>query len=130
MFATLRLAALTWSGGARDEAAPSPRALLELATLRGAQALGMGNQTGSLTAGKRADVQIIDTSALHLSGFGGGDSAALIVYSARPGDVDTVLVDGRILKRNGQLTGVDVAALQARANRAARAMLERSAERP
>lgn len=128
MFATLRLAALTWSGGTRDEAAPSPRALLELATLRGAQALGMGSLTGSLTAGKRADLQIIDTSALHLSGFGGGDPAALIVYSARPGDVDTVLVDGRILKRNGQLTEVDVAALQARANRAARAMLERSAE--
>jgi hypothetical protein len=42
--------------------------------------------------------------------------------------VDTVLVDGRILKRNGRLTGLDVAALQARANRAARAMLDRSAE--
>ena len=69
-----------------------------------------------------------DRITLHFSGFGGGDPAALLVYSARPGDVDTVLVDGHMRKQNGQLTGVDVPALQAQANRAARAMIERSNE--
>ncbi len=123
MFATMRLAALTWSGGVRDEGAPDPRELLALATRRGAEVLGMATETGTLTPGKRADLQIIDLSGLHLSGFGGGDPAALVVYSARPGDVETVLVNGQLVKADHRLVGVDEAAVARRANESARRLL-------
>ncbi|ACO80130.1 metal dependent hydrolase [Azotobacter vinelandii CA] len=130
MFATLRLAALTWSGGARDERAPAPRALLELATRRGAEAVGLGDEVGTLAPGKRADLQVIDPAALNLGGFGGGDPAALLVYSARPDNVRTVLVDGRLVKRDGQPVGVDAADLLERARRSARDLLDRSRSSP
>jgi len=130
MFATLRLAALTWSGAARDEQAPDPHALLELATRRGAEAVGLGDEVGTLAPGKRADLQIIDLAAPNLGGFGGGDPAALLVYSARPENVRTVLVDGRLLKQDGQLTGVDMADLLERARRSAQDLLQRRSLSP
>lgn len=126
MFANLRLAALTWSGGVRDETAPDPRALLELATRRAADAVGLGTQIGTLEVGKRADLQLIDTRALDMAGFGGGDPAALLLYSATPQHVRTVIVDGVVRKRDGGLTGVALDALIERANNAARALKQRA----
>ncbi len=127
MFATMRLAALTWSGGARNERAPDPRALLELATRRGAETLGLGKDTGSLAPGKRADLQIIALDSLNLAGFGGGDPAALLVYSARPDNVRTVLVSGRIVKQDGKLQGVDLPKLLRDAEDSARELRRRAA---
>jgi 5-methylthioadenosine/S-adenosylhomocysteine deaminase len=112
MFATMRLAALTWSGGAKDEAAPDPRALLDLATRRGAMTVGLDKDIG--------------LAALNLSGFGGGDPAALLVYSARPENVEAVMVDGRFVKLDGQLVGVDLPAVLARARASAQALLRRA----
>lgn len=126
MYATMRLAALTWSGGAKDEAAPDPRALLDLATRRGAMTVGLDKDIGTLTPGKRADLQVIDLDALNLSGFGGGDPAALLVYSARPENVEAVMVDGRFVKLDGQLVGVDLPAVLARARASAQALLRRA----
>lgn len=123
MFASMRLAALTWSGADKDEKAPVPRDLLELATRSGAQAIGLGEQTGSLIPGKRADLQIVKLDSLNLSGFGGGDPAALLVYSARPSNVDTVIVDGRVLKRDGKLVGVETPEVLRRAEASARRLL-------
>jgi len=125
MFESLRLAALTWSGGAADEAAPDPQALLELVTRRAANAIGLSKVTGMLKPGLRADVQIIDLAAINLSGFGGGDPAALIVYSARPENVRTVIVDGHVLKRDGALVGVRLQDVLARAEASAQSLLER-----
>jgi len=48
---------------------------------------------------------------------------ALLVYWARPGDVDTVIVDGRVLKRDGKLVGVDTAEVLRRAEASARTLL-------
>lgn len=61
-----------------------------------------------------------------LGGFGGGDPAALLVYSARPENARTVLVDGRIVKQDGQLLGVDMADLPERARRSARELPQRT----
>ncbi|WP_437614130.1 amidohydrolase family protein [Erwinia sp. V71] len=126
MFASMRLAALTLSGAKRDEANVDPRQLLDLATRRSAQALGLGAVTGTLETGKRADIQIINPAALNLSGFGGGDPAALLVYSARPENVETVIVDGRIIKHNGKMQGVDMAQVLAEARTSAQGMLGRA----
>ncbi|WP_438280400.1 amidohydrolase family protein [Pseudomonas alabamensis] len=126
MFATLRLAALTWSGATHDEGAPSPRALLDLATRGGAEALGLGGQIGTLTPGKRADVQIVALDALNLAGFGGGDPAALLVYSARPENVRTVVVNGHLVKLEGQLQGVELPRVLEDAAASAKQLIRRS----
>ncbi|WP_236722667.1 amidohydrolase family protein [Pantoea latae] len=128
MYANLRLAALTMSGAAADETRPDPRQLLKMATLGGAQALGLEKETGSLAVGKRADIQIISPDTLSMSGFGGGDPAALLLYSAQPQNVTTVIVDGRVLKQNGTLSGVDLAEVLADAQRSAEAIRQRAAQ--
>jgi cytosine/adenosine deaminase-related metal-dependent hydrolase len=126
MFATLRLAALTWSGATHHEGAPPPRALLDIATRGGAEALGLGEQIGTLTPGKRADVQIVALDALNLAGFGGGDPAALLVYSARPENVRTVVVDGHLVKLEGQLQGVELPRVLEDAAASAKQLVRRS----
>ncbi|MCU5774531.1 amidohydrolase family protein [Erwiniaceae bacterium BAC15a-03b] len=128
MFASMRLLALTLSGATTDETRPQPRQLLELATRRSAQALGLGAITGTLENGKRADVQIINPQALNMSGFAGGDPAAFIVYSARPENVETVIVDGKIVKHHGEMQGIDMAEVLSQAQQSAAGMRQRAAD--
>lgn len=128
MFATMRLAALTQSGGAANESLPDPRQLLEMATRGGAEALGLDKETGSLAPGKRADIQIISPNTLTMSGYGGGDPAALLLYSAQPQNVSTVIVDGQIIKQDGKLSGINLAEVLAKAERSATTLRQRAAE--
>jgi len=67
--------------------------------------MGMADRIGSLVPGKRADLIMVDTRAVNLGVF--TDPAHLLVEAAQPSNVDTVMVDGRILKRSGRLVGVD-----------------------
>lgn len=127
MYATLRHAALTLSAGRRDEAAADPRALLILATRGGAAVLGLDDELGSLTPGRRGDLQIIDTGALNLVGAADTDPAALLVYDVRPDNVDTVVVGGRLLKHGGKLVAPGQQALIAEASASARALRKRAA---
>ncbi|WP_337024080.1 MULTISPECIES: amidohydrolase family protein [unclassified Pantoea] len=126
MFEALRTAALTESGEAKDEALPDPREILTLATRRSAESIGQGSLTGSLEEGKRADIQIINPNTLNMAAFGGGDPAALIVYSAQPENVETVIVDGRIIKADGKLQGINLEQQMRAANASAKKLLERS----
>ena len=66
----------------------------------------MEKEIGSLTPGKQADVTVIDMRSPHLDGY--GDSIATMVLGAGPADVETVIVGGDIVKRNGQLVGEHV----------------------
>ena len=84
----------------------SSRRVLELATIGGARCLNQDDMIGSLTPGKRGDVIMVSLLAPNL-GIG-PDPANLLVNSAAPANVDFVAVDGRILKRDGKLTNVDV----------------------
>jgi len=79
---------------------------LEFATLRGAAALGYPERTGSLHAGKQADIVILDTASLRLSPV--NDPMATCVLYASPADVDTVIVAGKVRKRAGALLHPDV----------------------
>ncbi|KAI8254263.1 hypothetical protein K4K56_008381 [Colletotrichum sp. SAR 10_98] len=81
-------------------------------TRNGAEAVGLGDQIGTLTPGKRADIIVI-TSKRALSGSAFPLGTAVLHSS--PADVDLVMVDGRILKRDGVLVGIDVDAIRARA---------------
>jgi cytosine/adenosine deaminase-related metal-dependent hydrolase len=80
------------------------RRALEMGTIDGARALGLDSQIGSLTPGKRADVIMVRTDSLSMGVF--TDPAHMLVEAAEESDVDTVVVDGRILKRGGKLTSL------------------------
>jgi cytosine/adenosine deaminase-related metal-dependent hydrolase len=84
-----------------------PSDVIEFATIDGANALGLASRIGSLSPGKEADIVILDTRRINLAPV--NDAAATIVLQASPADVETVLVAGRVVKRDGQLVGVDLA---------------------
>ncbi|MPY56177.1 amidohydrolase family protein [Streptomyces spongiae] len=79
---------------------------LELATRVGAEAVGLGAEVGTLTPGKRGDVIVVRPDLLR-AGPDPDPVAALLFYTT-PADVETVLVEGEVVKRAGRLTGVDL----------------------
>ena len=95
------------NGKAESEFKLGARRVVELATIEGARSMGIDDKVGSLKAGKRADLIMIDTRAANLGVF--GDPAVMLVTAVQPANVDTVMVDGRILKRSGKLTAMNVA---------------------
>lgn len=97
------------------ESLPSftPTDLLEFATIQGAHASGLDDRTGSITVGKAADLILIRLDSL--STVPSADPAASIVGAGHPGLVETVLIDGAVVKWQGALTHPDLASLRARA---------------
>jgi 5-methylthioadenosine/S-adenosylhomocysteine deaminase len=81
------------------------RRLVELATIDGARDLGLADKTGSLTPGKRADLILVRTTDINVSPV--GDPYEALVGLAQPANVDTVVVDGRILRRGGRFVALD-----------------------
>ncbi|HTP96905.1 MAG TPA: amidohydrolase family protein [Burkholderiales bacterium] len=100
------------------------RRVLEFATIEGARSMAVDAAVGSLKPGKRADLIMVDTRAVNLGVF--SDPAHLLVEAAQPANVDTVVIDGRILKRNGKLTAIDVQKLVSEANAAFAAVKTRA----
>ena len=74
---------------------------LELATIDGARALGLDDRIGSITPGKRADLTIIDGGSVNTSPV--HDPVETVVFQASVANVDTVVVDGTVVKRDGGL---------------------------
>jgi cytosine/adenosine deaminase-related metal-dependent hydrolase len=87
------------------------RELVRMATLGGAEDLGLDRVTGSLTPGKRADLILVRTGGANMRGM--GDPYDALVQLATAGDVDTAIVDGRILYRNRAFTAIDYDKLEA-----------------
>jgi 5-methylthioadenosine/S-adenosylhomocysteine deaminase len=108
MFTVMKMFQNIEAGRTKNELAVTPRKLLQLATIEGARSIGMDAQVGSLTPGKRADVILVNTRALNLAVLA-DDPAHMLVEAAQPANVDTVIVDGRVLKRGGAMVGIDVA---------------------
>jgi len=78
--------------------------VLKMATIGGAKCLGIENEVGSLEAGKKADVIIINNEAFHCRPLTGVPVDSQIVYSIRGSDVDTTIIDGVVLYENRQFT--------------------------
>jgi cytosine/adenosine deaminase-related metal-dependent hydrolase len=91
--------------------------VIEMATINGARALGLGDVTGSLTPGKRADLILIRTNDLNIAPLANIETT--VVQSATPENVDSVVVDGRFVKRHGRLLGFDVPTIINRAKQSA-----------
>jgi cytosine/adenosine deaminase-related metal-dependent hydrolase len=88
-----------------DEMQTTCRDVLEFATIQGARACGLESKIGSLTPGKQADVIMIRTDSFEMTPL--NNPIAQFVYNCHPGLVDTVLVDGKVVKRDGKLVGVN-----------------------
>lgn len=88
------------------------RQMLELATIRGAQALRLDSKIGSLTPGKQADIILIRKDSINM--FPVNDPFNAIVMNANVGDVDTVMVAGELVKENGKLVNTDLKKLRSR----------------
>lgn len=124
LFEEMHLAALLQKWVRRNPEALPAREALRMATIRGARALGLESEIGSLEVGKRADVIVIDAAQPHLSPR--HDPVALLVYSAQAADVSMVLVDGRVLLEDRKLTTIDEESLLALAERQTQRLLARS----
>lgn len=102
---------------------------LKLATINGARALGLDHQIGSLEIGKKADFILIDMRSLHLTPLlEKGDYSNVvpnIVFSACGRDVSTVVVDGKLLLKEGRLTMVNESEIRKNANLKTDALLLR-----
>ena len=104
MFTEMRSAALlqkVWRGADVLTAAR----VLRMATRDGARALGLGDEIGSVEAGKRADLIVVDLERLHTTPR--PDVVSTVVYASEAADVRDVLIDGRAVMRDGQLTTLD-----------------------
>lgn len=104
MFTEMRTAALLQKALHGPEVLRADR-VLRMATIDGARALGLDGEIGSLEVGKRADVAIIRLGGLHSTPA--ADIVSALVYSATAGDVDSVIIDGRLVMRDRQLLTID-----------------------
>jgi 5-methylthioadenosine/S-adenosylhomocysteine deaminase len=85
--------------------------VIEAITINGANACWLGSRIGSLTVGKRADIVVLGKLDLSVTSL--QDIQAAVVASAHGSNVETVIVDGEIVKRGGALVGIDRGAIGA-----------------
>jgi 5-methylthioadenosine/S-adenosylhomocysteine deaminase len=98
MFEAMRTAAFLQKVTAMEPTVlPAPQ-VLRMATLGGAEALGMEKEIGSLEAGKKADLILVDLTASHMRPINKIENS--LVYCANAGDVATVICDGRVVMEN------------------------------
>jgi 5-methylthioadenosine/S-adenosylhomocysteine deaminase len=104
MFGILKLLRNAENAKALSEFKLSARRAIEMGTIHGARALGIDDKVGSLKPGKRADLIMIQTNVVTMGPF--TDPTHMVVEAAEPSNVDTVVIDGRILKRGGKFTAL------------------------
>jgi 5-methylthioadenosine/S-adenosylhomocysteine deaminase len=114
MFTEMRTAALLQKVSRGADALPASR-VLRMATRGGARALGLGGEVGSLEVGKCADVTVVELGLLHTTPL--PDVVSTVVYAAEARDVRDVLIDGRVVLRDGRLQTLDEREVVAEASR-------------
>jgi 5-methylthioadenosine/S-adenosylhomocysteine deaminase len=122
-FHEMRLAATLHLPRSGPKAMP-PAEVLAMATIRGAKALGLEAEIGSLETGKRADIAVVDLAGAHCQPAG-EDPHATLVYCARAGDVSDVLVDGRVVVRDRELLTLNARKLASGATAELQRVLDR-----
>ena len=123
MFTEMRTAALLQKALHGPEVLTANR-VLRMATFDGAKAMGLDGEIGSLEAGKRADVTIVRLGGLHATPA--ADIVSALVYSAQASDVDSVIIDGQLVMRDGKLLTIDENATITTANVEAKKLIDRA----
>jgi 5-methylthioadenosine/S-adenosylhomocysteine deaminase len=106
MFEEINLAAIVNKGVNNEPTCIPAMTALEMATKNGAKALGLDKEIGSLEVGKKADMIIIDLNKPHFYPL--HDVAAAMVYTAQASDVETVIINGKIIMENYNMKTIDV----------------------
>jgi 5-methylthioadenosine/S-adenosylhomocysteine deaminase len=119
----LKFTACLQKVGTLDAMSLLPEDVLQMATRSGARAMGQEQEIGSLEVGKKADITLVDLDAPHIMPVHRVPSA--LVYNAHGGDVDTVIVDGRVLMRNKEILFLDEKALLAECRAANQRLFDR-----
>ncbi|MEE8167675.1 MAG: amidohydrolase family protein [Candidatus Hydrothermarchaeales archaeon] len=107
IFEDMKICALLHKLNKGDASVVPAQRVLEFATINGAKALGLEKEIGSLEVGKRADVILVDLDKPNLTPL--TNPVSHLVYAASGSDVDTVIVDGKILMENRQMRTLDEA---------------------
>ncbi len=105
MFEDMKICALLHKLNTGDPSAVPAEQVLEFATINGAKALGLQDEIGSLEVGKKADIILVDTNVPNLTPF--TNPVSHLVYAASGSDVDTMLVDGKMIMEHKQLRTLD-----------------------
>lgn len=100
--------------------------VLRMATIEGAEAVNLQSEIGSISVGKKADLIVISTKDVGMTPW--KDALGLIVLYAHPSHVDTVLVGGKVMKRDGKLVGVNWEDARASLTRSTNDIFDRSRE--
>jgi 5-methylthioadenosine/S-adenosylhomocysteine deaminase len=122
MFQEMDTAAKLHKAFRLDPTVMSAATVLRMATCDGARALGMGSETGRLKTGMKADLITVDFNRPHLTPLYHEDSH--LVYCASGSDVETVVINGRIVMRDQKILTVDEGEVMERVNRIARRIRE------
>jgi 5-methylthioadenosine/S-adenosylhomocysteine deaminase len=120
----LRIAGASQKQLTRDLAAMPAMKILEMVTVDAAEAIGMGNQLGSISPGYLADLILLNFDGLHTApNYSLLDN---IVYCCTGRDVETVIVNGQVVVRDGRLTHVDEAEVVQMVEETGRALMHRA----
>ena len=120
----MKLAAIIHKAVTNNPLIVPAETVLEMATINGARALGLEQEIGSLEAGKKADLVVIDLNRLHTTPSPNPISS--LVYAATGAEVDTVVIDGRIVVEHGQLLTMDENEVMEQAHQHAGALYRRA----
>ena len=123
LFETMKAASLLQKVKHQDAGVIDPYQVLCMGTIDGAHALGLGSVCGTVEPGKRADLILVDLRKPHFQPV--NDLVSQLVHCAKAADVDTVLVDGRVLMRDRECTLLDGREIVNRAEAARRDLMER-----
>lgn len=98
----------------KDPTVVNAREALEMATIRGARAINMDKEIGSLEAGKRADIIIVGMNSIHQTPL--YNVYSHLVYATKASDVETVIINGRMVMQNRRVLTVNEPSVRAKAN--------------
>lgn len=127
MIEAMRFAVLIHRGARKHPNIITAWDALEMATINGAKALGLENEIGSLEPGKKADITIIDLESPSIALA--HDPLGSIVYCANAADVDTVIVDGKVVMRNRKVLTIDEEKAKEEAWKVALDLLDRARQK-
>ena len=125
MFHEMRLASLIHKPRYGPRSMPAGK-ILEMATIGGAKVLGMDKLIGSIEVGKLADIILVRRDGLHNQPIVESNPVSQLVYQHQASDVDTVIVNGKVLLRHGKFTELNLEDVCQRASSSIQAVLKRA----
>ncbi|GKU78861.1 5'-deoxyadenosine deaminase [Paenibacillus sp. L3-i20] len=125
MFNEMRMAALIQKP-IHGPTSMGARTVFKMATIGGAKAVGMGDEIGSIEVGKKADIVILNLNNFHTYPSYDVDPISRIVYSATRADVETTIIDGKIVMEHGIMKTIDRSIILREADQSIKRLLSKT----